>query len=152
VLTFFVIDVRFPDHRVRSGLPTIHKGRSRNRHIPRFGSISPYAIDRFSDSPQTERVTILLVCAHEDRLNRLKDAIHSGGFRTISARGIDDAWVRTDFFDVGAVVIDYELKNDIAASAFRQRFITLNLNEDAPPEAVVVELTNLFSRGSELVQ
>jgi len=49
-------------------------------------------------------------------------------------------------------VIDYELKNDIVASAFRQRFITLNLNEDAAPESVVIELTNLFSRGSELVQ
>jgi hypothetical protein len=97
-------------------------------------------------------VTILLVCANEDRLNRLKDAIHSGGFSTISAHGLDDAWTKTDFFDVGAVLIDHELKNDIAASEFRQRFITLNLNEDAAPEAVVMELTNLFSRGSELVQ
>jgi len=28
-------------------------------------------------------VTILLVCPDEQRLNRLKDAIHSAGFRTI---------------------------------------------------------------------
>jgi hypothetical protein len=97
-------------------------------------------------------VTILLVCPNEERLIRLKEAIHSGGFRTISARGLDDAWARTDFFDVGAVLIDYELKNEIAASAFRQRFITLNLNEDAAPESVVMELTNLFTPGSELVQ
>ena len=38
-----------------------------------------------------ERVTILLVCADEERLNRIKDAIHSAGFRTISARRLDDA-------------------------------------------------------------
>ena len=72
-------------------------------------------------------MTILLVCPNQERLNRLKDAIHSAGFRTISARRLDDAWARTDFFDFSAVVIDHELKNDIAASAFRQRFITLNL-------------------------
>jgi hypothetical protein len=45
-------------------------------------------------------------------------------------------------------VIDHELKGDIAASAFRQRFITLSLNEDA----VVMELTGRFRLGSELVQ
>jgi hypothetical protein len=61
-------------------------------------------------------------------------------------------WAKIDFFDFGAVVIDYELKDDIAAAAFRQRFITLNLNEDAGPESVVMELTNLFNKGSELVQ
>jgi hypothetical protein len=66
--------------------------------------------DRFSDSLHTLRVTILLVCADEHQRNRLKEAIHSGGFHTISARGIDDAWARTDFFDVGAVVIDHELR------------------------------------------
>ena len=60
--------------------------------------------------------------------------------------------MRIDFFDFSAVVIDHELKNDIAASAFRQRFITLNLNEGAEPVAVVMELTGLFSHGSELVQ
>jgi hypothetical protein len=49
-------------------------------------------------------------------------------------------------------LIDYELKNDIAASAFRQRFITLILNEDALPESVAMELTGLFRLGSELVQ
>lgn len=97
-------------------------------------------------------MTILIVCPNEDRLNRFKAAVHSAGFRTISARALDDAWARTDFFDFGAVVIDYELTNAIAASAFRQRFITLNLNEDAQPEAVVMELTGLFRTGSELVQ
>jgi len=54
-----------------------------------------------------------------------------------------------DYFDFDAVVIDYELKNDIAASAFRQRFITLNLNGDA---ALAIELTSLFSRGSATIQ
>ena len=97
-------------------------------------------------------MTILLVCADEQRLKRLKDAIHSAGFRTVSAHALNDAWARTDFFDIGAVVIDHELKNDIAASAFGERFITLNLNEDAEPVAVVMELTGLFSRGSETVQ
>jgi hypothetical protein len=97
-------------------------------------------------------VLILIVCANEARLNRLKGAVQSVGFRTVSTSALDQAWARTEFFDFGAVVIDYELKNDIAASAFRQRFITLNLNADVAPEAVVMELTNLFSRGSELVQ
>ena len=73
-------------------------------------------------------------------------------FSTISAIHLDDAWARTDFFDFSAVVIDHELKNDIAASAFGQRFMTLKLEEDATPEAVVMELTGLFSPGSELVQ
>lgn len=54
-------------------------------------------------------------------------------------------------YDLNAVVIDHELKNDIAASAFRQRFITLNLNDDAVPEAVVMELTGLFRLGSEAI-
>jgi hypothetical protein len=49
-------------------------------------------------------------------------------------------------------VLYHELKNAIAASTFWQRFITLNLAEDAAPEAVVMELTSLFSTGSELVQ
>lgn len=96
-------------------------------------------------------MTVLVVCP-EERLTWLQDAIHSAGFRTISARSLDEAWARTDFFDVSAVVIDHELKNDIAASAFRQRFMTLNLNEDATPEAVVMELTNLLRRGSESLQ
>ena len=49
------------------------------------------------------------------------------------------------------VVIDYELKSDIAASAFRQRFMTVNLEEGATPAIVAMELTNLFHRGSESV-
>lgn len=97
-------------------------------------------------------MTILLVCPDEDRLNRLKAAIQSSGFRSISARSLDDAWTKSYSFDFNAVVIDYELKNDIAASAFRQRFITLHLNEDAEPDALVMELTGLFRIGSELVQ
>ena len=82
---------------------------------------------------RSENFSILLVCADEQRLNRLKDAIHSAGFRTISARRLDDAWTRTDFFDFGAVVIDHELKNDIAASAFGQRFIVMKVGGDATP-------------------
>ena len=65
-------------------------------------------------------------------------AIHSAGFRTISAQTLDAAWTRSDFFDFGAVVIDHEPKDHIAASAFRQRFITLNLNENAELAAVVM--------------
>ena len=52
-------------------------------------------------------------------------------------------------YDFNAVVIDHELKNDIAASAFRQR---LNLNKDAGPEALAMELANLFRLSSERVQ
>ena len=96
----------------------------------------------------SENFSILLVCADEQRLNRLKDAIHSAGFRIISARRLDDAWTRTDFFDFGAVVIDHELNNDIAASAFGQRFIMMKLEEMPRPEAVVMELTGLFNPGS----
>ena len=96
-------------------------------------------------------MTILLVCADEDRLNRFKTAIQSAGFRTISTRSLDDAWAKSDSFDFNAVVIDHELKNDIAASAFRQRFITPNLNEDALPESVAMELTGLFRLGSEAI-
>lgn len=94
---------------------------------------------------------ILLVSTDQDRLNRLKEAIQSAGFRTISAAALDQAWTRTDFFDFGGVVIDYELKDDIAAAAFRQRFITLTLNEDATPQAVAIELASMFGRCSELV-
>ena len=97
-------------------------------------------------------MTILLVCPDQDRLNLLRDTIHAAGFRTISAKSLDDAWAKSYSYDFNAVVIDHELNNDIAAAAFRQRFITLNLNEDAAPEAVVMELTGLFRLGSELVQ
>lgn len=51
-------------------------------------------------------MTILLVCADEDRLNRLKAAIQSAGFRTISARSLDDAWAKSYSYDFNAVVID----------------------------------------------
>ena len=61
------------------------------------------SLDASYVSRQTQRVTILLV-PDEDRLNRLKDAIQSAGFRTISAQSLDAAWTRTDFFDFGAVV------------------------------------------------
>lgn len=87
---------------------------------------------------------ILVLCPDQERLNRLKAAIQSAGFRTISARSLDDSWAKSYSFDFNAVVIDHELKNDIAASAFRQRFITVNLDQDAEPVAVVMELTGLF--------
>jgi DNA-binding NtrC family response regulator len=98
------------------------------------------------------RVTILLVCPDESRMNRLKDAIHSAGFRLISAKAVDEAWAKSDFFDFGAVIIDHELKNDVAAAAFRARFITLNLQEGCSPDAVGLELSDIFNKGSELVQ
>ena len=94
-------------------------------------------------------MTILLVCPNKDRL---KTAIQSAGFGTISARSLDDAWAKSYSYDFNAVAIDYELKNDIAASSFRQRFITLNSNEDALPEGVAMELTGLFKLAAELVQ
>ena len=96
-------------------------------------------------------MTVLLVRADEKRLNQLKEAVHSAGFRTISAHSLDDAWAKSYSYDFNAVVIDHELKNDIAASTFRQRFITLNLDEDAP-EAVAMELAGLFRLGSETVK
>jgi hypothetical protein len=96
-------------------------------------------------------VTVLVVCPNEERLSRLKDAIHAAGFRLISAKALDEAWAKSDFFDFAAVVLDYELRNDIAASAFRRRFITLNLNEYCPPDAVGLELSEIFHRASELV-
>ena len=97
-------------------------------------------------------MTILVVSPNEERLARLKDAIHTAGFRLISARGLDEAWTKSDFFDFGAVVIDYQLQDDLAAPAFRQRFITFNVEEGIAPESVVMHLTNLFHRASELVQ
>jgi hypothetical protein len=65
---------------------------------------------------------------------------------------VDEVWAKIDFVDFGAVVIHYELKDDTAAAAFRQRFITLNLNEDTGLESAVMELTNLVQQGSKLVQ
>lgn len=97
-------------------------------------------------------MTILVISPNEERLERLKDAIHSAGFRLISARGLDEAWTKSDFFDFGAVVIDYELHDDIAAPAFRQRFITIDVEECAPAESVAIQLASLFHRASELVQ
>lgn len=73
-------------------------------------------------------------------------------FSLILAKAVDEAWLKTDYFDFSAVVIDHELKDDIAAAAFRQRFITLNLNENAAPESVAVELSSVLHRGSALVQ
>jgi hypothetical protein len=84
-------------------------------------------------------------------MERLKDAIHLAGFRLISARALDEAWAKSDFFDFGAVVIDHDLHDDIAAPAFRQRFMTLNLEASAAPETVAIRLTELFHRASELV-
>jgi len=104
-------------------------------------------------APRTLRaVTILVISPNEERLARLKDAIHSAGFRLISARGLDEAWTKSDFFDFGAVVIDYELRDHIAAPAFQQRFMTINVEESAAPETVAIQLANLFHGASELVQ
>src|SRR5947209_3167677 len=100
------------------------------------------SVDRFCESLHTLRVTILLVCPDELRMNRVKDAIHSAGFRLISAKGVDEAWAKSDFFEFGAVVIDHELKNDIAVAAFRTRFITLDLHEDCSPDALGLELSD----------
>lgn len=110
------------------------------------------SIDQSDDSAHTHRVTILLVCPNEARMARLKEAIHSAGFRLISARGLDEAWTKSDFFDFGAVVIDHELQDDVAAPAFRQRFMTVSVEESAAPESVALQLANLFHRASELVQ
>ena len=58
---------------------------------------------------------MLIVCPNEQHLKRVKATVQSAGFRTISARTLDDAWAKTYSFAFNAVVIDYELKNDIAA-------------------------------------
>ena len=95
---------------------------------------------------------ILIVSQNEDRLHRIQAAVQAAGFHTILARCLDKAWTKTDFFDFSGVVIDYELRNDFAASAFRQRFITLSLDQDASPDAVGIQLTSVFRQCSELVQ
>lgn len=110
------------------------------------------AIDSRSRSQQTRPVTILIDCPDEERLNRLKDAVRSAGFTFITAKSVNDGWSKTDYFDFSAVVIDHRLTNDIAASAFGQRFITLRVHEETAAEEVALELTNLFHRSSELVQ
>ena len=97
-------------------------------------------------------MTVLIVCPDEERMNRLKHAIHSAGFTLITAKTVNDGWSTTDYFDFSAVVIDHRLSNDIAASAFGHRFITLRMREETPAEEVALELTNLFHRSSELVQ
>jgi ActR/RegA family two-component response regulator len=78
-------------------------------------------------------VAILIVCSDEERLDRLKEAIHSAGFTLITAKSANDGWSKTDYFDFAAVVIDRSFTNDIAASAFGQRFITLRLGEETTP-------------------
>lgn len=97
-------------------------------------------------------MTILIVCPDEERMNRLKDAVHSAGFTFITAKTVDDGWLKTDYFDFSAVLIDHRLTNDIAACAFGQRFIILRTHEETPAEEVALELTNFFRRSSELVQ
>jgi hypothetical protein len=44
------------------------------------------------------------------------------------------------------------LAHDIAAAAFTQRYVTWKLDADATPETLVIELTQVLRRGSELVQ
>lgn len=39
------------------------------------------------------------------------DAVHAVGVRTISARCLDGAWPRTDFFNFRAVVIEHEVED-----------------------------------------
>ena len=109
-------------------------------------------IDSSVPAQQTQPVTILVVCPDEQRMTRLKEAIHSAGFTLITAKTVNEGWLKTDYFDFSAVVIDHTLTNDIAASAFGQRFITLEMREQALAEEVALELTNLFHRSSELVQ
>lgn len=140
----FVLFVFGDEPKDWSALPTLREGSA-------TAQVTTSVIDSRVQEQHTRLVLILLVSPNEERLNRLRAAVHSAGFRTISARHLDDAWTRTDFFDFGAVVIDYELKSEIAASAFRQRFLTLNLNENDAPEIVVMELASVLNRGSELV-
>jgi hypothetical protein len=97
-------------------------------------------------------VTILLICADPDRLEQRKAALQQAEFHIISARSLDEGWYRSDFFDISAVVIDHELQDDIAASAFRQKYITYTLEPEATPEVVVMELAQVLRGGSELVQ
>lgn len=97
-------------------------------------------------------MTILIVCPDEERMDRLKEAVHSAGFTLITAKTVNDGWSKTDYFDFSAVVIDHRLANDIAVSAFGQRFITLRIGDETAAEEVALELTNLFRRSSELVQ
>src|SRR4051812_915415 len=97
-------------------------------------------------------MTILLVCGDEQRLNERREALQQAGFSSISARSVEDGWTKVDFFDVAAIVIDHELGNDIAASAFRQRYIVWTLEAEATPEAMVADVAQLLRGWSELVQ
>ena len=49
-------------------------------------------------------MTILITCGDQERMDRLKDAVHSAGFTT--ANGVDEGWSKTDCFDFSAVVIE----------------------------------------------
>lgn len=97
-------------------------------------------------------VAILIVCEDEERLKRLKEAVHAAGFTLISAQTLQEAWFKTDYFDIDAVVIDHELQYDIATSTLGQKYITIKLEKEATPQALVMELSNILRRGSELVQ
>ena len=107
-------------------------------HLKRLTRIR-FVIDTHVRPPQTHRVTILVMCADDERMQRLKDAIHAAGFNLILAKAIDEAWMKTDYVDFSAVVIDHTLSNDIAASAFGQRFITLTMREETQPEEVALD-------------
>jgi hypothetical protein len=47
---------------------------------------------------------------------------------------------------------DLRRSTPFVAAASRTRFITLNLHEGCSPDAVGLELSDMFNKGSELVQ
>ena len=100
----------------------------------------------------TALVTILVISENEERLNLYKEALQRAEFRIVSTRSVGDGWAKLDYFDMTAVVIDADLSNDITASAFRQRFITLSVQPEATSEALAIELAQVLRGGSALVQ
>ena len=114
-------------------------------------SLIPVILTLYTAPHKLHGVTILLICADPVRLEQRRAALQSADFRIVSARSVNEGWYRSDFFDISAVVIDDELGNEIAASAFRQRFITCTFQCDAAPDLLVMELAKILRGGSELV-
>jgi len=97
-------------------------------------------------------VVILLVCSDEERLTQRRNALKAAGFLVVSARTVEEAWSKAVGFDIWAVVLDYEHRDDESAKRFGDRFFTLNLNQNAPPEQMVMELADLLGKSSNSIQ
>jgi hypothetical protein len=109
-------------------------------------------IDSRGHSPHTRLVTVLLICSDTERLELRKAALQTAGFHSVTARSVDEGWTKINFFDISAVVIDHEFADDPRAKELGTHYLTLQLEADALPEQVALELVEQFGKGSELVQ